>query len=52
MLLPLSFDLSGKKIVLIGGGRAALEKFAQLSRTPCELAVIAPTWVAEMRETL
>lgn len=52
MLLPLSFDLSGKKIVLIGGGRAALEKFAQLSRTPCELAVIAPTWVAEMREAL
>jgi precorrin-2 dehydrogenase / sirohydrochlorin ferrochelatase len=52
MLLPLSFDLSGKKIVLIGGGRAAWEKFSQLARTPCHLTVIAPSWNAEMREAL
>lgn len=52
MLLPLSFDLSGKKIVLIGGGRAALEKFSQLRRTPCVLTVIAPTWDNAMKAAL
>jgi precorrin-2 dehydrogenase / sirohydrochlorin ferrochelatase len=48
MLLPLSFDLTGKKILLVGGGRAALEKFAQLSRTPCDLAIVSPEFNAEM----
>lgn len=52
MLLPLSFDLSGKKIVLIGGGRAALEKFSQLRRTPCALTVIAPRWDEAMKAAL
>lgn len=41
MLLPLSFDLKGKSILLIGGGKAALEKFNQLSRTPCSLKIVS-----------
>ena len=48
MLLPLSFDLEGRKIVLIGGGKAALEKFSQLKHTPCSLTVIAPELLPEI----
>lgn len=42
MLLPLSFNLDGRKILLVGGGRAATEKFAQLRRTAALLTVVAP----------
>ncbi|MFO1527351.1 MAG: bifunctional precorrin-2 dehydrogenase/sirohydrochlorin ferrochelatase [Turneriella sp.] len=42
MHLPLSFDLTDRKVVLIGGGKAALEKFVQLAKTPCELKIITP----------
>lgn len=48
MLLPLSFDLEGRKIVLIGGGKAALEKFAQLRQTPCFLTIISPALLPEL----
>lgn len=41
MLIPLSFDLTGKEILLIGAGKAALEKFAQLQRTACNLTIVA-----------
>lgn len=41
MLIPLSFDLAGKEILLVGAGRAALEKFSQLCRTACNLTVVA-----------
>ena len=44
MLLPLSFNLEGKAILLVGGGKAALEKFAQLSRTACRLRIISPAF--------
>ena len=46
MFLPLSFNLEGKKILPVGGGKAALEKFAQLSRAGCRLIIIAP-WFSE-----
>ena len=46
MLLPLSFNLQDKKILLVGGGKAALEKFTQLSRTDCNLVIVAP-WFSE-----
>ncbi len=52
MLLPLSFDLTDKKILLVGGGRAALEKFAQLSRTPAQLMIISPVFNSDMESAL
>lgn len=41
MLLPFSFDLDGREILLVGGGKAALEKYAQLRRTACRLTIVA-----------
>lgn len=52
MLLPLSFDLTGKKILLIGGGRAALEKFNQLCRTGCNLTIVSPALCPELETAL
>ncbi|MBV6492896.1 MAG: Siroheme synthase [Turneriella sp.] len=51
-MLPLSFNLLDKKIVLVGGGRVALEKFSQLAKTGCVLTVIAPSFCAEFAEAL
>lgn len=48
MLLPLSFDLTDRKIILIGGGKAALEKFVQLSQTPCFLTIVSPALLPEL----
>jgi precorrin-2 dehydrogenase/sirohydrochlorin ferrochelatase len=52
VLLPLSFDLTDKKILLVGGGRAAFEKFGQLSRTGCRLTIVTPELNAEMAAAL
>lgn len=41
MLLPLSFDLKDREILLVGGGKAALEKFQQLKHTGCRLTIVA-----------
>lgn len=41
MLLPLSFDLDGREILLVGAGKAALEKYVQLRRTACRLTIVA-----------
>lgn len=52
MLLPLSFNLEGKPILLVGGGKAALEKFAQLSRTACHLRIVSPAFSEGMQAEL
>lgn len=52
MLLPLSFNLEGKSVLLVGGGKAALEKFAQLSRTGCHLRIVAPAFSEAMQAEL
>lgn len=52
MLLPLSFDLTDRKIILIGGGKAALEKFTQLRQTACDLTVISPEFDAVLAQGL
>lgn len=52
MLLPLSFDLTQREILLVGGSKAALEKFAQLNRTACNLTVVAPHLSEEMLAAL
>jgi precorrin-2 dehydrogenase / sirohydrochlorin ferrochelatase len=50
MLLPFSFDLTGRDILLVGGGKAALEKFQQLKRVPCILRIVSPV-ISEDLET-
>ncbi|MBS0617265.1 MAG: bifunctional precorrin-2 dehydrogenase/sirohydrochlorin ferrochelatase [Spirochaetes bacterium] len=52
MLLPLSFDLTHREVLLVGGGRAALEKFAQLDRTACNLTIVAPHFSTAMDSAL
>lgn len=48
MLLPLSFNLDGRKLLLVGGGKAAVEKFMQLKRTASELTIISPAFCDEL----
>lgn len=52
MLLPFSFDLDGRKILLIGGGKAALEKYNQLRRTSCRLTIVAKELSADFADAL
>jgi precorrin-2 dehydrogenase/sirohydrochlorin ferrochelatase len=52
MLLPFSFDLDGREILLVGGGKAALEKYAQLRRTACRLTIVAREFKPEFLEAL
>lgn len=52
MRLPLSFDLKGRNILLVGGGKAALEKFTQLSRTSCHLTIISKKFSADFQSAL
>jgi len=52
MLLPLSFDLDGREILLVGGGKAALEKYAQLRRTACRLTIVARDFKPDFLEAL
>ena len=52
MLLPLSFDLDGQQILLVGGGKAALEKYAQLRRTACRLTIVAKDFKPDFLEAL
>ncbi|MCX7633456.1 MAG: NADPH-dependent assimilatory sulfite reductase hemoprotein subunit, partial [Turneriella sp.] len=52
MLLPVSVNLEGKSILLVGGGPAAAEKYQLLSRTPCVLTVVAPTFSPEFAAAL
>ncbi len=52
MLLPFSFDLDGREILLVGGGKAALEKYAQLRRTACRLTIVAREFMPDFLEAL
>jgi precorrin-2 dehydrogenase/sirohydrochlorin ferrochelatase len=52
MLLPLSFNLDGREILLVGGGKAALEKFLQLRRTACRLVIVARDFTPDFLEAL
>lgn len=52
MLLPLSFNLDGRRILLVGGGRAATEKFEQLRRTAAILAIVSPGFSDEFTRLL
>lgn len=52
MLLPFSFDLDGREILLVGGGKAALEKYSQLRRTLCRLTIVAKEISADFAAAL
>jgi len=52
VLLPLSFNLQNRKILLVGGGKAALEKFYQLKRTGCKLTLVAKKISPDMQNAL
>lgn len=43
--LPININISGKRILIIGGGRVGLHKAKILSRYTAEATVISPTFV-------
>lgn len=47
---PFYFELEGKKGVIIGGGKVALEKVSKLASFGAELTVIAPRILPEITE--
>ncbi|TGK21035.1 bifunctional precorrin-2 dehydrogenase/sirohydrochlorin ferrochelatase [Leptospira fluminis] len=51
-LLPVFLKLEGKKVLLIGGGRVAVEKLGPLLESGCELTLVAETFRPEVREIL
>lgn len=49
---PVFFDLTGKKILVIGAGKAAAEKLPRLIASGCRLTVIAQTVSPEVSDLL
>src|SRR5262245_16935692 len=47
-LLPLFVNLAGRRVVLVGGGRVAAAKLAQLRRADAEVVVVAPQVTEEI----
>jgi len=50
-LLPLFVDLSGRDVLLVGGGRVAAGKLQQLLAAGATVRVVSPLVVAEMAST-
>ncbi|MFA5329939.1 MAG: NAD(P)-dependent oxidoreductase [Prolixibacteraceae bacterium] len=46
--LPISIDISGQKILIIGGGQSALKKIKILKRFNAQLEVVAENIIAEV----
>ena len=49
-LLPLFVTLTGRRVVLVGGGRVAATKFEQLVATGADVRVVAPQVVREIEK--
>jgi uroporphyrin-III C-methyltransferase / precorrin-2 dehydrogenase / sirohydrochlorin ferrochelatase len=47
---PVFFDLSGQKVLIVGGGEVALRKVSLLERTGALLTVVAPQIAPELME--
>ena len=47
---PVFFDLSGRSVLVIGGGRLALEKVSGLLAAEACVTVVAPTLIEELSE--
>jgi len=49
---PIMLDLRGKKVLLVGGGTIAVEKFGRLIGCTREITVVSPECAPEMEEYL
>jgi len=49
---PINLDLTGKKVVVIGGGKVAYQKITGLLEAGAELFVVAPSLAPEMKELM
>jgi len=49
-LLPLFVTLTGRRVVLVGGGRVAGAKLKQLVATGADIRVVAPEVVREIED--
>ncbi|EOH93361.1 siroheme synthase domain-containing protein [Enterococcus haemoperoxidus ATCC BAA-382] len=49
-MYPVMLDLTGKKIVIIGGGRIALRKTIAILRAKGQVTLVAPTFLEEFNE--
>src|SRR5262249_59854318 len=49
-LLPLFLNLTGRSVVLVGGGRVATAKLQQLEAVGAEVTVVAPQISEEIRK--
>src|SRR5665213_976217 len=47
---PVFFDLTGQKVLIVGGGEVALRKVTLLERTGALITVVAPEIAAELLE--
>jgi len=50
MQFPVNLNLTGRPVLLVGGGRIALRKSQQLLACDAQLTVVAPEVVAEFRQ--
>lgn len=48
--MPLFFDVAGRDILIIGGGKVALRRARQFSEAGARLTVVAPDILAEFKE--
>jgi len=49
---PIMLDLRNKRVLLVGGGAVAYEKFGRLIGCTSEITVISPKYIPEMEECL
>src|SRR5258708_20308889 len=47
---PVFFDLKAQKVLVVGGGEAALRKLALLERTGARVLVVSPEFLPELSE--
>ncbi|MBM7689241.1 siroheme synthase [Enterococcus ureilyticus] len=49
-MYPVMLNLTGKKIVIIGGGRIALRKTVEILKAHGQVTLVAPTFLPEFNE--
>ena len=52
MHIPLNFNLRGKRVLLVGAGVSACEKLALLSKSDCDLTIVAKSASADFESLL